>query len=89
MVAANACRDATVEETDGMREGLAAAGWILKIIEVSTPGKIVAINRAEACASGRVLVYLDADVVCAPAMARLLLKTLVRPTAAMLAANSS
>ncbi len=79
IVAANACRDATVAEADAARANLEAAGWRLVILDLGDPGKLGAINSAEQVARGRVLAYLDADVLCAPPMMRLLVATLDRP----------
>ena len=76
LVAANACRDATVAEAEAARPGLEAAGWRLEVLDLPEPGKLNALNRAEAQATGRVLAYLDADVICEPALMRLLVETL-------------
>lgn len=76
VVAANACTDATVAEVEAMRPGLEAAGWQLCVLDLETPGKLNALNHAEEQALGRVLVYLDADVVCDPSLMRLLVEAL-------------
>jgi glycosyltransferase involved in cell wall biosynthesis len=71
ILAANACRDATVAITQGYEARLAARGWRLVIDESTAPGKPGALNRADdlATAAGAGMrVYLDADVVCDPAL---------------------
>lgn len=68
IVAANACTDATLTETEAARGALEQVGWRVQVIDIATPGKLNAMNTAEATATGRVLVYLDADVICEPAM---------------------
>lgn len=79
VVAANACCDETVAIAEAARLGLEAAGWSLTVLNLAAPGKLNAINCAEAHASGRVLAYLDADVICGPALMRLLVEALDRP----------
>lgn len=79
IVAANACRDATVAEAEDMRSALEAAGWRLTVLDLPEPGKLRALNAADRIAEGRVLAYLDADVGCAAPMMRLLLTALDRP----------
>ncbi|MCE6950271.1 glycosyltransferase [Cereibacter sphaeroides] len=76
LIAANACRDATVAEAEAERAGLEAAGWRLIVMDLPEPGKLNALNHAEGRASGRVLVYLDADVICEPPLMRLLVEAL-------------
>ncbi len=76
VVAANACRDGTIERANAERERLETAGWRLKLLDIPEPGKLNALNRAEEIASGRVLVYLDADVRCEPDVIRLLVQAL-------------
>lgn len=68
ILAANACTDATVEVAETYRARFEARGWILKILEVPTPGKVIALNAADAVATGDMLVFLDADVRCDPAL---------------------
>lgn len=76
VVAANACRDGTTERANAAREGLETTGWRLHLLDIPEPGKLNALNRAEEIASGRVLVYLDADVRCEPDIIRLLVHAL-------------
>lgn len=68
IVAANACTDSTVAEAEAERTALETAGWALHILDLETPGKLNALNTAEAQAAGRILVYLDADVIIEPEM---------------------
>lgn len=81
VVAANACRDRTVERAAAAREGLEAAGWQLIILDIHEPGKPNALNRAEEAATGQVRAYLDADVSCEPDLMRLLVEALDIDTA--------
>ena len=62
ILAANACTDRTVEVARSLEAAFAARGWRLTIIEVPEPGKVNALNRADAVARGQALVFLDADV---------------------------
>lgn len=62
ILAANACTDRTVEVARKLAPAFAARGWRLTIIEVPEPGKVNALNRADAVARGQALVFLDADV---------------------------
>ena len=79
LVAANACRDATVAEAESRRTALEAAGWQLTVLDLPEPGKLGALNAAETRAAGRVLAYLDADVICEPALMGQLIAALDRP----------
>lgn len=76
IVAANNCSDTTVQEAEDMRPALLDAGWTLTVLDIETPGKLNALNTAEAEAEGDVLVYLDADVICEPGMMAALLEAL-------------
>lgn len=76
IVAANACTDSTVAEAEAERPVLQQAGWRLTVLDIDRPGKLNALNRAEDIATGRVLVYLDADVTLGPGMIAALLATL-------------
>ncbi|WP_318527629.1 glycosyltransferase [Actibacterium sp. XHP0104] len=66
IVAANACTDRTADVARSLGPDFTARGWALQVIEVPTPGKINALNAGDAMATGRVLVFLDADVRCDP-----------------------
>lgn len=78
IVAANACSDDTVAKAEAARQGLEAAQWRLVILDLPEPGKLNALNEADTHANGRVLVYLDADVICDPEMMQSLVATLDR-----------
>lgn len=79
IVAANACTDATVEKAREMIPGFEARGWTLKVVSLADGGKLGAISGAEQDATGRSLVYLDADVICDPALLGQLAKALDAP----------
>jgi glycosyltransferase involved in cell wall biosynthesis len=66
LLMANACTDATVARALPYKRRFAAMGWKLRILRVVTPGKIHALRCSDKAASGRVLAYLDADVICTP-----------------------
>lgn len=68
IVAANACTDGTEAIVEGMIPEFAARGWALTCLSMPEPGKTNALNRAEAAATGRMRAYLDADVICDPAL---------------------
>jgi len=64
IVSANACSDDTVVRATSFAPAFAARGWHLQIIESPEPGKLGALNRAEAEAKAPALAFLDADVLC-------------------------
>jgi glycosyltransferase involved in cell wall biosynthesis len=68
IVAANACTDATVARARAAAPAFAARGWRVEVLDLAHGGKLGAIAAGEAVARGRALVYLDADVVCEPAL---------------------
>ncbi len=68
IVAANACTDETLAEAEAARAQLEGAGWQLILLDIPTPGKLNALNAAESKARGKVLAYLDADVIIEPGM---------------------
>ncbi|SFJ56171.1 glycosyltransferase [Celeribacter neptunius] len=76
ILAANACKDRTLEEAETERTALEAAGLELVVLDIATPGKLNALNTAEAKARGRVLAYLDADVIIEPSMTAALIAAL-------------
>ncbi len=45
---------------------MAARGWALQVLELPEGGKLKALNKGEAAATGDVLIYLDADVHVSP-----------------------
>ena len=82
ILAANACRDATVELARGFDATFIARGWRLVIDDSPIPGKLAALNRAEAIARAegvQMRAYLDADVVCEPALLGQIRAALARP----------
>lgn len=81
IVAANACTDGTEAIAEGFAARAAARGWTLICQSSPEPGKLKALNRAEAIAAGGARVYLDADVVCDPALLGQLRAALSRPEA--------
>lgn len=67
IVAANACQDGTVAESEARVDRAQARGWGLTCLSIPKPGKLEALNRAEAAMAGQgPRVFLDADVVCEP-----------------------
>jgi len=63
IVVANACTDGTAAVARGRMSAAATRGWTLRVIETDRPGKLSALNLAEAATAARDRVYLDADVV--------------------------
>lgn len=85
VVAANACTDATVALAQAHAARMAARGWQLICDDNPAPGKIGALNRGDvlaAAAGATSRVYLDADVICDPALIGQLRQVLNRPEAA-------
>lgn len=69
VVAANACQDGTVSKVESRVAHARARGWNLTCLSIPEPGKLRALNRAEAILAGEgVRVFLDADVICEPAL---------------------
>ena len=70
IVSANACRDRTVALAQGFLGRFAACGHTLQVLDSAEPGKLAALNRAEAAIlpeqSHFPRLYLDADVLCEP-----------------------
>lgn len=82
IVAANACTDGTEAIALGFAAEAAARGWTLICQSDPAPGKLQALNRADAIAGGGMRAYLDADVVCEPALLGQLRAALDRPAPA-------
>jgi hypothetical protein len=83
-VAANACTDRTEAIVQQMVPRAAARGWQLICDSSPEPGKVKALNRADAVVAaleggGGIRAYLDADVVCDPALLGQLRAALSRP----------
>ena len=66
IVVANGCADTTAAEARACTDAATARGWTLSVLERSEGGKPGALNAGEARARGRVLAYLDADVIVSP-----------------------
>ncbi|MEM6409566.1 MAG: glycosyltransferase, partial [Pseudomonadota bacterium] len=64
LLMANACTDATIARALPYKPLFQRLGWKLRLLRVPPPGKIHALNCSEKAASGAVLIYLDADVIC-------------------------
>lgn len=79
VVAANACTDGTVGIVRDRAAQAEARGWKLLCNVSPEPGKAAALNRADAQALGGVRAYLDADVICDPALIGQLRAALDRP----------
>lgn len=82
ILAANACRDATVALARQAEAAIAARGWRMVIDDSPVPGKLAALNRAEAIARSEgaaILAYLDADVICEPGLLGQIRAVLSRP----------
>lgn len=68
IVIANGCSDDTAEIARGYAEQVQSRGWVLIVLDLPQGGKLNALNKGEAAASGDVLIYLDADVVVSRAL---------------------
>ncbi len=79
VVAANACTDATVAVAGGFAGRAAARGWRLEVLDIAEGGKPNALNRGDAVATGDMRLYLDADVICSPALLAQIRAVLDRP----------
>jgi hypothetical protein len=83
IVAANACTDRTVPVTRALTPAFDARGWQLTVLDLATGGKLGALNAADALtnnvAGDAPRVYLDADVICAPALLGQLRQALATP----------
>ena len=79
VIAANACSDATIDVIEGHRGDIQRRGWTLHVLSITKPGKPNALNAADAVASGKMRLYLDADVVCEADMLEKLHAALDRP----------
>jgi glycosyltransferase involved in cell wall biosynthesis len=62
VVAANGCRDGTVERAQGFAPRFEARDWRLTVLDLPAPGKIGALNAGDTAARGALRAYLDADV---------------------------
>ena len=83
IVAANACTDDTVGVARSHAAAFAARGWTLTVLDLAQGGKVGALNAGDGAARGSIRVYLDADVVCDPALLEQLAGALDCPSRAM------
>jgi glycosyltransferase involved in cell wall biosynthesis len=68
ILVANACTDGTAAVARDRTAAAANRGWTLTVIETDRPGKLAALNLAEAQTAARTRIYLDADVVVSAAL---------------------
>lgn len=68
VVAANACTDATVQVARDHAPAAEARGWRLDVLDLGAVGKLGALDAADAKALAPNRAYLDADVLCDPAL---------------------
>ncbi|WP_089996864.1 glycosyltransferase [Cognatiyoonia koreensis] len=66
IVAANACTDDTIQIARARTEAFMARQAELLVLDLKAPGKIGALNSAEAKLEPGIRIYLDADVICEP-----------------------
>ena len=79
IVAANGCTDKTAEIARSFSARFAARDWDLVVLDIPEGGKPGALNRADAKAAPGPRAYLDADVVCSPALIGLIARALDVP----------
>jgi len=79
VVVANGCSDATVAVAKGYRRDVEARGWRLIVLDLAEGNKLAALNAGERAASGKVLVYTDADILVSPPLLGQLREVLDRP----------
>ncbi|MCQ0969706.1 glycosyltransferase [Paracoccus sp. TK19116] len=69
IVAANGCSDRTAARAKVFQADFASRGWLLQVLDIAEGGKVNALNRSEEAADPSApRVYLDADVLCDPAL---------------------
>lgn len=68
IVVANGCTDRTVALVRDQIAIFAEAGHHLICLDLAAPSKVGALNAGEAASDGAARVYLDADVICDPAL---------------------
>ncbi|GGX48679.1 hypothetical protein GCM10007385_15890 [Tateyamaria omphalii] len=78
IVAANACTDDTVTLAQSRSTDFQKKGWVLHVLDLAQPGKLNALNVADARAADGPRIYLDADVIVTPPLLAQLLEKLDR-----------
>jgi len=68
VVAANGCTDKTAGIAAGFQAAAHARGWRLTVLEIAQGSKPGALNKAEAALEPGPRIFLDADVICSPAL---------------------
>lgn len=68
IVVPNGCSDDTAEIARSLASRAEAAGWSYRVVESAEGGKPRALDLGEEVATGRVLVYVDADVIASPGL---------------------
>ena len=68
IVAANACTDRTIDRVAEFSYRFAKVGHALTCMTIAQPGKTNALNQGDAAARAAIRIYLDADVICDPAL---------------------
>ncbi|MGY6694760.1 MAG: glycosyltransferase, partial [Roseinatronobacter sp.] len=63
IIVANSCSDDTADIARTRSAAADAAGWTLRVFETAKPGKLSALNLAEAATTAKQRIYLDADVI--------------------------
>lgn len=76
VIAANGCTDDTVDIARGFGAQVQARGWQLQVLELGPVGKLGALEAADAAAQSDKRAYLDADVICDPALLGLVIEAL-------------
>jgi glycosyltransferase involved in cell wall biosynthesis len=76
IVVANACTDRTEDIVEDAVALFRERGWELRCLHRLAPGKVGALNVGDAAAKGVLRAYLDADVICSPALLGQLRKAL-------------
>ena len=66
LVVANGCTDDTVAVASRFTTLAEPRGWQLRVLDLPTGSKINALNTGDQHATGRVRIYLDADVIVSP-----------------------
>jgi glycosyltransferase involved in cell wall biosynthesis len=82
VVAANGCHDDTVALARSRAAAAERRGWLLTVLDLAAPGKLNALNEADALAGPGPRIYLDADVTVTPPLLAQLVEVLARPEAA-------